>query len=142
MKRTFHRMRRNSMKTTGIQSLRKELDQKAIEIANMALLNEQCQQEKAALEGDLKRVLKDNDALEDRIDGLENDQPHAKYRRERALREQAERERDAIRELMNVYNLGGWTDALGPMQRALEAEATTRRLREALEQVRGLYLPP
>jgi hypothetical protein len=29
----------------------------------------------------------------------------------------------AIRELMNVYNLGGWTDALEPMKRALKAEA-------------------
>ena len=29
----------------------------------------------------------------------------------------------AVRELMNIYNLGGWTDAIGPMQRALAAEA-------------------
>lgn len=32
-------------------------------------------------------------------------------------------ERDALRELMNVYNIGGWTDALVPVQRALKAEA-------------------
>jgi hypothetical protein len=32
-------------------------------------------------------------------------------------------ENAALRELMNVYNLGGWTDALGPMKRALAAEA-------------------
>jgi hypothetical protein len=32
-------------------------------------------------------------------------------------------ERDALRELMNVYNLGGWTDAVAPMERALAAEA-------------------
>lgn len=37
-------------------------------------------------------------------------------------------ERDAIRELMNCYNLGGWTDALAPMQRALTAEARADRL--------------
>jgi hypothetical protein len=29
----------------------------------------------------------------------------------------------AIRELMNTYNLGGWTDAIEPMKRALKAEA-------------------
>lgn len=32
-------------------------------------------------------------------------------------------ELEAVRELMNVYNLGGWTDALGPMKRALAAES-------------------
>jgi len=32
-------------------------------------------------------------------------------------------ENAAIRELMNVYNLGGWTDVIGPIQRALAAEA-------------------
>jgi hypothetical protein len=48
------------------------------------------------------------------------------------LREAADRiealeaELAATRELMNVYNLGGWTDALGPMQRALKAEAELR----------------
>lgn len=29
----------------------------------------------------------------------------------------------AVRELMNRYNLGGWTDAVEPMKRALKAEA-------------------
>jgi hypothetical protein len=29
----------------------------------------------------------------------------------------------AVRELMNAYNLGGWTDAVEPMKRALRAEA-------------------
>jgi hypothetical protein len=33
----------------------------------------------------------------------------------------------AVRELMNCYNLGGWTDALAPMQRALKAEAELAR---------------
>lgn len=37
--------------------------------------------------------------------------------------ERLEDELAAVRELMNNYNLGGWTDALGPMQRALQAEA-------------------
>lgn len=36
--------------------------------------------------------------------------------------EEAKRDEEGIRELMNVYNVGGWTDALGPMKRALEAE--------------------
>lgn len=42
----------------------------------------------------------------------------------------AEAERDdaiadatAVRELMNCYNLGGWTDSVSVMQRALKAEA-------------------
>lgn len=42
------------------------------------------------------------------------------------LRSELERvkvERDAIRELMNSYNLGGWTDAIAPMKRALAAES-------------------
>lgn len=46
-----------------------------------------------------------------------------------ARAEKAEAERDAVRELMNVYNLGGWTDALGPMQRALKAEAELASVR-------------
>lgn len=37
--------------------------------------------------------------------------------------EHAESEFAAVRELMNIYNLGGWTDAVAPMQRALKAEA-------------------
>jgi multidrug resistance efflux pump len=32
----------------------------------------------------------------------------------------SEAELAAVRELMNVYNLGGWTDAIGPMKRALQ----------------------
>lgn len=39
-------------------------------------------------------------------------------------------ENQSIRELMNVYNLGGWTDAIAPMQRALKAEAEVDRLRQ------------
>lgn len=50
---------------------------------------------------------------------------------------QAERNEAAIRELMNVYNLGGWTDAEGPMRRALEAGAE----RDALKKD-SLPLPP
>ena len=34
----------------------------------------------------------------------------------------AKRETEAIRELMNIYNLGGWTDAIAPMKRALAAD--------------------
>lgn len=37
--------------------------------------------------------------------------------------ERAEADSAAVRELMNAYNLGGWTDAIGPMKRALKAEA-------------------
>ena len=45
------------------------------------------------------------------------------------------RENDAIRELMNTYNLGGWTDAVEPMKRALAAEQRERELREALAEL-------
>lgn len=40
-------------------------------------------------------------------------------------RQQAElkRENHAIRTLMNIYNLGGWTDMIGPMVRAEKAES-------------------
>ena len=34
----------------------------------------------------------------------------------------------AVRELMNVHNLGGWTDAVAPMKRALAAEARIAEL--------------
>ncbi len=50
---------------------------------------------------------------------------------------QAQRNEAAIRELMNVYNLGGWTDAEGPMKRALAAEAIVARCNKALYE-RGL----
>lgn len=56
-----------------------------------------------------------------------------------ALREQvAAKDADiaAIRELMNVYNLGGWTDAIAPMKRALAAEADNAALREQVEAFR------
>lgn len=45
-------------------------------------------------------------------------------------------ERDALRELLNVYNIGGWTDALAPMQRALKAEAALTEARRVLREVR------
>lgn len=38
-------------------------------------------------------------------------------------RDMAKADAAAVRSLMNTYNLGGWTDALGPMERALVAEA-------------------
>lgn len=38
-------------------------------------------------------------------------------------RDMAKADAAAVRCLMNSYNLGGWTDALGPMERALVAEA-------------------
>lgn len=57
----------------------------------------------------------------------EDDYPHGECRHEihRLIQENA-----AIRELMNTYNLGGWTDAIGPMKRALEAEAKLQAVRE------------
>lgn len=56
----------------------------------------------------------------DRIDQLEREL------------QQAQRNETAIRELMNVYNLGGWTDAEGPMKRALAAESSISAMRKAL----------
>lgn len=43
---------------------------------------------------------------------------------ERELSE-AKADAAAVRELMNVYNLGGWTDAVEPMKRALRAESAS-----------------
>lgn len=42
----------------------------------------------------------------------------------------------AIRELMNCYNLGGWTDAESAMKRALAAEAEIAELRADAERYR------
>jgi hypothetical protein len=36
----------------------------------------------------------------------------------------------AVRELMNCYNLGGWTDALAPMERAIKAERELTKLKQ------------
>ena len=44
-------------------------------------------------------------------------------------RQKAEADAAAVRELMNVYNLGGWTDSVGPMKRALQAEAALAALK-------------
>ena len=51
---------------------------------------------------------------------------------ERERAEKEKRERVAITELMNCYNVGGWTDAVGPMLRAQQAEAERDKLRAAL----------
>lgn len=56
-------------------------------------------------------AMKELKLLTSRISDLERDLGEAKA------------ECDAIRELMNCHNLGGWTDAVGPMRRALKAEA-------------------
>ena len=47
-------------------------------------------------------------------------------------------ENAALRELLNVYNLGGWTDAVGPMQRALKAETENAALRADAERLQYL----
>jgi hypothetical protein len=41
-------------------------------------------------------------------------------------------ENHALRTLLNTYNLGGWTDALGPMKRAEAAEAEVERLTDII----------
>jgi hypothetical protein len=48
-----------------------------------------------------------------------------------------ERELVAVRTLMNCYNLGGWTDSIGPMKRALEAEAQLAECRKDSNAVVG-----
>jgi uncharacterized membrane protein len=58
-----------------------------------------------------------------------------------ALRtELAEKEAElaAIRELMNCYNIGGWTDSIEPMKRALKAEAELAEERHENEQLIAL----
>ena len=44
----------------------------------------------------------------------------------------------AIRELMNCYNVGGWTDAKGPIHRALVAEKELAATRALLGEARGI----
>ena len=58
---------------------------------------------------------------------------------ERLTRELSEARNDAsaVRELMNVYNLGGWTDAVAPMKRALAAERERDELAGEVERMRG-----
>ena len=63
---------------------------------------------------------------------------HKQYVENAALRaELAEKDREiaAIRELMNCYNVGGWTDSVEPMKRALKAEDELAELRERLKPV-------
>lgn len=48
-------------------------------------------------------------------------------------RDEARAEVDVLRELMNAYNVGGWTDAIAPMKRALTAEAALAAERERAE---------
>jgi len=50
----------------------------------------------------------------------------------------AKRETEAIRELMNIYNLGGWTDAIAPMKRALAAYKRLAKLEPDAERYRWL----
>ena len=45
----------------------------------------------------------------------------------------SEAELAAVRALMDTYNVGGWTDAIEPMKRALAAEAACAQMREALQ---------
>jgi hypothetical protein len=53
-------------------------------------------------------------------------------------RDEARADAAAVRELMNVHNLGGWTDALGPMKRAIAAEAHVALQGRAIEAVKAL----
>jgi len=51
-------------------------------------------------------------------------------------------ENEAIRALMNIYNIGGWTDAVCPMKRALEAEAHEEKVVQPLVvEVKGFQCP-
>lgn len=59
--------------------------------------------------------------LRDKADAY--DKQAAELSQLRSELERVKGERDAIRELMNSYNLGGWTDAIAPMKRALAAES-------------------
>lgn len=49
---------------------------------------------------------------------------------------------EALRELMNVYNLGGWTDAVEPMKRALQAERDLAEARQDAERLGWLDAHP
>ena len=51
--------------------------------------------------------------------------------------DEAQRDTEAIRTLMNMHNLGGWTDAVAPMKRALAAEAELRAVSAVLVPLEG-----
>lgn len=60
----------------------------------------------------------------------ERDQLHSEVERLKA-------ENVAIRHLMDCYNVGGWTDAISPMERALKAEAELAAIRSQEGSVGG-----
>lgn len=47
------------------------------------------------------------------------------------------RERDAVKCLMDCYNLGGWTDSIGVAEQLLATQAHAARLENALEIIAG-----
>ena len=87
--------------------------------------------DKAVADGNRKSALLANyNLIVERMRELEIAQTalRAELEQERRAREKAERNETAIRELMNCYNVGGWTDCITLLQRAEAAEA---QLREA-----------
>lgn len=68
-------------------------------------------------EQELADLVHDMERLHDSLNG----EATGRIEAERQLRE-AKNDAAAVRELMHVYNLGGWTDAVGPMERAHDAE--------------------
>jgi hypothetical protein len=53
--------------------------------------------------------------------------------------ERMQAERDALRELMNCYNLGGWTDSMALMQERDALNADALRYRWLQHKTRGVY---
>lgn len=75
------------------------------------------------------RITTDSDVL-GYIDSLLSLLAEAREQRDEAAKDAA-----AVRELMNVYNLGGWTDAIAPMKRALSAEHQLEQMRREKDEV-------
>lgn len=103
--------------------------------------NEELRAENASLRATVERLEGENDQLrQDRYDASRDGLLASEWV---ARTGKAERERDAFRAdaaafraLMDTYNLGGWTDAAGPMRRALEVEAENAALRAEVARLR------
>ncbi len=102
------------------------------------------QKMKEQFEEDASRWRKDITELENKLKNAEELKREAigiaelEIKKNKTLKE----ENEAIRALMNSYNLGGWTDAIEPMKRALEAESHEEKVVHPLVvDVKGFQCP-
>lgn len=78
-------------------------------------------------------------ANEGRVKHIVDEQLLARCDAAEARASEAERERDAVKELLSIHNLGGMTDYNdGPMKRALAAEARADAMAGLLRTIRNM----